>query len=381
MRTRLVITAYYFAVGLLVLFTGVIIFKLMFWPPCTPSGSNDTTCIVDGWSVAGLAGTVLGVSATVLALLGAFAVAAWWTALDKRVGEEVMKLYKQEISVQVRLALEQFQTKADKTQEALVYLGLGDRLLAQNNKAEAIESYKTVATLVPEDAQLNYVLGRIYSDLGVYDDAIRSLEASNPEDDIRQARVQKELGLTYRRRGDTLKQDADYDTAMKHLRKATALNPKDEDTLTIIGGLLRRREEYTQALDVYKQAWDINPNSSYALVNLASLCWFLGKVDDAHKYFGLVEATLSKKENADVHWRYKENIEINWQYYDLGLAQLAQGKIPEATSNFRLAIQEAPARVPLNAMLKNLYFLQKAPQPMPGLDNIVQMLATAHNIP
>jgi len=77
---------YYLAIGAIVIFAGIIIIKLMFWPPCTTIAKN---CVTDGWAIAGLAATILGVSTTILALLGAFAVAAWWTGLDKRVRDQV----------------------------------------------------------------------------------------------------------------------------------------------------------------------------------------------------------------------------------------------------------------------------------------------------
>ncbi len=46
-----------------------------------------------GLDVVGLASSVLGVAATVLAILGAVAVAAWWASLDKQVTIRVNELY------------------------------------------------------------------------------------------------------------------------------------------------------------------------------------------------------------------------------------------------------------------------------------------------
>lgn len=92
---------YYLAISFLVACVIVIVVKLIFWPPCTQIGN---TCAIDPWSTAGLAGTVLAVSATVLAILGAVAVAAWWTSLNATVTERVRKLYKKqqrEVNTQV----------------------------------------------------------------------------------------------------------------------------------------------------------------------------------------------------------------------------------------------------------------------------------------
>src|SRR6266566_9157542 len=101
MKTIFAIVCYCIAIGFLVACVAVIVVKLIFWPPCTQIGN---TCAIDPWSTAGLAGTVLAVSATVLAILGAVAVAAWWTSLNDRVNNQVTKLYetqKVEINTQV----------------------------------------------------------------------------------------------------------------------------------------------------------------------------------------------------------------------------------------------------------------------------------------
>jgi len=72
---------------------GAIVFKLLFFPPCTPTGPGGSLCVVDGWSIAGLAGTVLAVAATVVAFIGAAAIAYWWIKIDQRVNEQVKNLF------------------------------------------------------------------------------------------------------------------------------------------------------------------------------------------------------------------------------------------------------------------------------------------------
>ncbi len=355
MKTRTFIAIYYLAIGCLVLCAGVIIFKLLFWPPCTPSGPKDTICIVDGWSVAGLAGTVLGLAGTVLAILGAFAVAAWWTGLDKKVNEIVNPL------------LVTFNNEINKTQEALIAFGLAENLLrGQKNTREALVFYKKAGNLLPDNAQMNYVLGHIYSDMGEYDLAITSLEASHPKEIVDQANVQKQLGLAYRRRG----QDSDYSKAIEYLKRATILNPKDSDTWGILGGLYRRRKDYLQAYESYGNARRIDPDSSYAIGNLAGLAWYLGKLSNAHMYFGYFEVAATEQIK-------KGQPEVYWAYYDLALAQLGEGKIAEAKDTYKKAITLTPGIVQFDSVLDNLNLLKQAPQPLSGLDDIVKMLEDA----
>src|SRR6266516_4729875 len=113
MKTKIALAFYYIAIGFLVACAVVIVDKLIFWPPCT---QTKTTCVIDPWSTAGLAGTVLAVSATVLAILGAVAVAAWWTSLNATVTERVKKLYKKqqrEVNTQVDTLLADQREKVD----------------------------------------------------------------------------------------------------------------------------------------------------------------------------------------------------------------------------------------------------------------------------
>src|SRR5258708_35497100 len=90
MKKNLALIVYIFAITLLSACATTIIVKLIFWPPCTQTGN---ICVVDGWSVAGLAATILGVSATVLAILGAVGVAGWWIWLNDRVKNLITTLY------------------------------------------------------------------------------------------------------------------------------------------------------------------------------------------------------------------------------------------------------------------------------------------------
>lgn len=85
------VTAYYIALSVLVLLFCAIIVGILIsisrLPPCTTISKD--ICGVNDWSIAGLAATILGVAATVLAFLGAFAVAAWWKDLNEQVKQQV----------------------------------------------------------------------------------------------------------------------------------------------------------------------------------------------------------------------------------------------------------------------------------------------------
>ncbi len=127
-KTALAIGLYYLSIIAILLLLGTIVLRFALSPPCSIIGKNE--CVVDGWSVAGLAGTVLAVAATLLAILGAVAVAYWWLNLnekvDRRVDEQIktaidqaLKEQEEKISEQTTLLLKR---QEEKFEESLIKL-------------------------------------------------------------------------------------------------------------------------------------------------------------------------------------------------------------------------------------------------------------------
>src|SRR5258708_1854862 len=116
------VTAYYVALGVLVaLFVAIIVgilISISRLPPCTTISKD--ICGVNDWGIAGLAAAILGVAATVLAFLGAFAVAVFWKDLDIKVDIRVIELTDKRIgliSENLRVELEEYTEKRLKDQE------------------------------------------------------------------------------------------------------------------------------------------------------------------------------------------------------------------------------------------------------------------------
>ncbi len=289
-----------------------------------------------------------------------------------------LKAENDRLKVEHKKTIEKINKDASDTRTALIYLGMGDRLI-EKEPGEAVKIYRKVNELLPHDAQVNYALGRIYSGAGYYEDAIKSFEAALAARPANLAQVLKEEGLAYRRRGDALQSgsgsttvNVDYDRAIDCLERSIKERPDDDDALAIVGGLYRRKEDYDRALDYYKRAFFLNNRSSYALGNIASLLWYRGKTDEARTYFTLTEATA----NVRIMNRMPESY---WDYYDQALAQLVLGKVQEARKTYGDAIELTPGKVQLSAVLDNLYLLRKSSDPIAGLDDIIKLLEEARD--
>ena len=311
--------------------------------------------------------TILGI---VLTLLSVLAIGITFVGINSyRDVQATMKT--------LHSSVEEVKGQFTKTREALVNLGLADRLYSQNRMAEALDSYRKVGELLPEDVQVQYTLGRIYSGAGEYLSAISALEKANSlahtqnsQNSGEQARIEKELGLAYRRKWEQLQDAESLEKALHYLQKSLMLNPQDSDTLAILGGLYRRKGAHSQARDHYLKAWRLNPALSYPIGNVASLCWYLNEIDDAQTYFRYTENAASERIK-------RGESEGAWDYYDLALAQLALKNTVEAKKTYQRAIQETKNITTFDGVLSNLHMLQQSPKAISGLDEIVRMVEDA----
>lgn len=354
MKARIALAGYWLSLGLLVACAVVIVLKLIFWPICTSTGQNG--CVVgDSWTIAGVVASVLGVAATVLAILGALAVAVWWSGLEERVSRQISTLYTEQKEELYRI------------RKAMIYLRLGDRLLSQRLATEALFNYEKARQFLKDDAELNYALGYTLNDEGEYASAITMLEACHFTDPLEQAKAERELGLAYRHRWEAFKHDEDIEHAEEHLKKAADLNRKDSDTFTVLGGLYRRKNDFEQALYWYDRALQVGRKSSYTLGHIATLLWYLGKQDEAKIRFH--ETGIAARSHIE-----DDPPEVYWFYYDLGLAQLALGDVHDAIKSYTKAARATPSKVQFDAILEDLYLLQQAPQPMQSVDEVIRIL-------
>jgi tetratricopeptide (TPR) repeat protein len=420
MRKPLTLIVYIFAIGLLVALTSVIVLKLLFWPLCTSIGTTNTGCIVDGWSVAGLAATVLGVAAAILALLGAFAVAAWWSDLNKRISEQITNIFKEEknklqvslkeaesLKEERRIELNQYKniqeelrdkinalgelrkyvelqeavTKSiEDTNRALMYLVLGNQLVSQKKIAEAIDTYERAKALRPEDPQVNYILGRTYRGISSYDQAITCLETC-VEVDSSFVPAHFELGIAYRNHADKLysapsdemKRYEEYEKAIEQIKLAAKLQPNDEEIWGTLGSIYRRAQDYKRALMYYKHARDARPDSSYAVGNIAILAWHEGDRANALEAFRHTEELATKSIDSGLSY------EPFWGYYDRGMARLVLGTKKDALSDYRIAIDLTHSPEHFKSVVDGLIFFKEVEDkyPIDGLDDALAMVIKA----
>lgn len=181
-------------------------------------------------------------------------------------------------------------------------------------------------------------MGRIYSGDKLYTEAIAYFRKAL-HTDPHFSEAQMELGLTLRRQADqefevatkgkTQEQVGEaieqrnnkYHEAIRLLEEAKIALPGDEDILGALGGIYRRWGVYSTALLYYRKALKANPNSSYALGNVASLSYHAVERQDAREAFE--KTILLATERIDAH----DSREAWWDYYDRAMAKMVLKQI------------------------------------------------------
>jgi len=265
---------------------------------------------------------------------------------------------------------ESLRREFDEARQALVLLALGNKVYDGGDVGEAIRYYEGARSLLPDDPDINYRLGRACVNSERYDDAVRALQkAVGARPNFPEAHM--ELGLAFRRHADTARpapeRETMYRLAEHHLLRAVDLRPDYADALGTLGGLYRREGDYAKALECYARAERADPNISYGTGNIASLAWHEGQRERALEYFARVEKGAADNVAAGGE-------RAMWALFDRALARLALGRQEEALRDHAeaLALTKAPGH--LDSVLSNLRFLAGPPHPMPGVEKLIEMV-------
>ena len=291
------------------------------------------------------------------------------TSLKKvREIEDEIEKKKQDIeTLQSRLAQE-----SENTNRAISYLVLGNQLWEQRKGDQAIDLYTKARKLRQHDPQINYALGRAYTGVGRYEQAIEYLTlAVNEDTEFAQAHWQ--LGIatrlqadkTYGKTGDEEQRDEDYRKAIIELKRAITLLPNYEDALGALGGTYRRLKKYQSSLKYYKEALKANPQSSYARGNVALLAWHEGDLTSAREAFSKTEEIATERINAHI------SEDPYWDFYDRGLAKLVLGQKAAALEDYRTASGLTRTTSDFESVLDGMKFLQEV-EPQRSIDGLDQ---------
>jgi tetratricopeptide (TPR) repeat protein len=195
---------------------------------------------------------------------------------------------------------------------------VANRLRDQGNVDEAILQYRRALEATPDSIQLNVNLANVLRKQGKLEEAIALYERALRADPDH-VLANSNLGSAYRSQGR-------LDDAERHYRIALRAEP-DKTALYNLANLLLSRDEFGEAIGLYRQALEIDARDFRVHNNLGSALFASGDIDAAEQHFRA--ATLI----APNYYRAHNN---------LGLLLQEQGRIDDAIRHYEAALRIEP---------------------------------------
>ena len=205
--------------------------------------------------------------------------------------------------------------------------------------AKAIQLYKDAIEKAPGFAPLYCVLGDIYLSTGYFEDSITEYKMAIWLDPFNIA-AYRHLCRAYEEQGDYNQAIDVYNKLIamapnmpdlySNLAYQTAyvLTPEDIDIYVNLGSAFYDKEDYNNALAVYRQALELQPYNPKIHCNLGFLYWGKGDTEEAIKSYELAI-------------KYNKSYDI--AFNNLGVIYLDDlGKVTKAIELFRKAVEVNP---------------------------------------
>lgn len=313
-----------------------------------------------------------GVLASVFAILGT------------RIGARTLSDYREELKkAQAELEAmhkglnqetEQVREQAARAIRALALMQLGEQQLERHNVKGSLQMYQQAYALDPDNGAINYFLGELYIQDRQIEKGVEHLQKSLKADPD-YAPTEAALGFALRLRADSSansnERDLLYAKAEERLLRALqidamALDIHGEPVQAALGALYKRQNRLDQAVRAYQAAYQIAPQKSYPVINLAQLNYRQGRVLEARPYFEKVKnlSTRALEINAQDYWARLDRLTAN----------LALGQIKAAMDDLETALQQITTISPLETILRELTHMRNAPQPLMDADSAIAVL-------
>jgi superkiller protein 3 len=216
----------------------------------------------------------------------------------------------------------------EKPAEATPAPGIEDKKLGieSYNKEDydkAIERLNAAANLRPADADIFYYLGDSYSAKKQYKEAIVKYEKAM------QIAPQQATEEHYFNVGYAYEVTQDNSNAFQYYQKALGKKSDNPETLTHLGDVSSKLNDWKNAIDAYERAFSLNP-----------------KIDDPEVFFNWGLAYVNSSSQYDkAAPKFEKAVElkidnISEAYFQLGRAYKSTGRFREAVDNYQKQLEK-----------------------------------------
>ena len=260
---------------------------------------------------------------------------------------------------------------------ALSLLQLGEQQLESKNIKSALRTYQDAYALDPNNSAINYYLGYLYTENRQIEKGIEYLRRALTQNE-QYPPAEAALAYALRLQADKMpasdEKTARYMESEKMLVQALEQDPamhdiNGESFHAMLGALYKRLNQPDKAIEAYKAAEMVTPQNSYPVVNLATLYYLNGNLEQSKQYY---------ERSAEISPRMLERNPFDyWTRFDLSTAQLVLGNMEQAKQQFNLAVPYVQGTGPLETFLHDLERLKGAPTPPSGIEELVDLVRNA----
>jgi ribosomal protein S12 methylthiotransferase accessory factor len=148
--------------------------------------------------------------------------------------------------------------------------------------AKALEKLSEIERLLPGKYYIQFYMGLCHLELGAPQTALDHLGRAldrNP--------TQQDMASIYSYMAVCLKEMQKYREALAVLEKGAGCDPERTDIFNLMGYCRFKLKDHQQAIECFRKAIDLNPNSAIDYANIASNYRELGNIEKAIEYYQL----------------------------------------------------------------------------------------------
>jgi tetratricopeptide (TPR) repeat protein len=280
-------------------------------------------------------------------------------------------------------------------QDTSLYINLGITYKAQKDYAQAIASYQSAIELNPDLKQAFANRGETYILMERYDEALKDFDQAIELDSeyywviLRRCKIHEILG-NYE---ETIK---GFDMAISIFQSKTLQDGSLSNPQCQLGMFQYKLANYGASVQSFQKLIELYPANLAFSSNLGYLYLLQGNMDEAQCLiepfmkdasfdrlrlnFGLIQALKGQLGEAIQSW--KQGLEImnddsEWAQAVRYIFNIALGNPIEGLENMRQLIDSGADRFTLRNALNDATILSRCPQPIPGIDQMIQLLEEA----
>lgn len=246
-----------------------------------------------------------------------------------------------------------------------------ENAVRNDDPATAIARYEVALDQAPDDAETRVKITLLLKDAGKWAEAVAHARRATelvPE----YGDAHRELGIALNKWKD---RPADQPDGIAALEEAIRLNPKDFDALASLGGLLRRKGDFDDALRMYERSTEVSNGHSYPLLNAIKLrARAEGKLEiDGKTKIQLKRALRGRRKQANPEQPY----DAPWSFFDSAEIELYLGRPDAFVEILEQGIDTCTKGWQPQTFHDTLTMLKDAGIELPRLDEALEMLADA----